>query len=233
MSQVFKLFRLQQLDSQLDLSHTRLDQIQRKIDDNSVLQKAQAQVEAAEEEWRDSKKSLRRAEEEVQSHRLKIEETEAALYGGKVRNPKELQDLQKEAAALKRYLAVLEDRLLECMLVDEEKETEYKKKLNELQVIQSETESLHKNLISEKDVLSKEIDTLDNERILTVNAIGPDDLQLYTQLRQQRRGVAVAKVADSACAACGSMLTPALVQAAHSPSQIVRCTFCGRILYAV
>ncbi|MFN2235225.1 MAG: C4-type zinc ribbon domain-containing protein [Anaerolineales bacterium] len=48
-----------------------------------------------------------------------------------------------------------------------------------------------------------------------------------------RAGVAVAKVEDRACKACGSTLTASLNQAARSPSQIVFCDSCGRILYAV
>lgn len=233
MSQVFKLFRLQQLDSQLDHYRSRIDQIQTTLNDRSSLQHATGEVEAAETTMKEAQKALHRSEGEVQSHRLKLELTESTLYGGKVRNPKELQDLQNESAALKRYLVVLEDRQLEAMLLAEETEVEYKKYLHNLQRVQGEVKSLHIELNAEKDELEKEIGTLEKERNLAVIAIGSEDLQLYDQLRQKRRGVAVAKVSDDACAACGSTLTPALVQAAHSPSQIVRCTFCSRILYAV
>ena len=233
MSQVFKLFRLQQIDSQLDHFRSRLDQIQLTLTDKTSLQYATSEAESAEKTLKEAQKALHRAEGEVQSHRLKLELTESTLYGGKVRNPKELQDLQNESAAIKRYLVVLEDRQLEAMLLVEETEAEYKKYQHNLQRVQDEVKTLHIELNAEKDELVKEVGTLDKERNLAVIAIGSADLQLYDHLRQQRRGVAVAKVSDDACTACGSTLTPALVQAAHSPSQIVRCTFCSRILYAV
>jgi uncharacterized protein len=64
-----------------------------------------------------------------------MQTSEASLYGGKIRNPKELQDLQVEIAALKRRTATLEDEQLEAMLAVEDAETqltEANKNLNEV-----------------------------------------------------------------------------------------------------
>jgi hypothetical protein len=38
---------------------------------------------------------LKQSELEVEKQRIKIQQTEASLYGGLVHNPKELQDLQR------------------------------------------------------------------------------------------------------------------------------------------
>ena len=62
---------------------------------------------------------MKQSEAEVEKQRIKIEQTEASLYGGHVHNPKELQDLQKDVASLKRHLETLEERQLEAMLVVE------------------------------------------------------------------------------------------------------------------
>ncbi|NIM05125.1 MAG: hypothetical protein GTN65_05800, partial [Armatimonadetes bacterium] len=64
--------------------------------------------------------AARRAKHEVEDQRLKIQKTDEALYGGSVANPKELEDLQMESEALKRYLETLEDRYLEAMLEQDE-----------------------------------------------------------------------------------------------------------------
>jgi uncharacterized pyridoxal phosphate-containing UPF0001 family protein len=37
---------------------------------------------------------LKQTEADVEKQRIKIEQTESSLYGGRVQNPKELQDLQ-------------------------------------------------------------------------------------------------------------------------------------------
>jgi predicted nucleic acid-binding Zn-ribbon protein len=57
-------------------------------------------------------------------------------------------------------------------------------------------------------------------------------LEMYENLRQQKRGVAIAEISDNACAACGTTLTAALQQSARSATTLTHCPSCGRILYA-
>jgi predicted nucleic acid-binding Zn-ribbon protein len=232
MSQPFKLFRLQQIDSQIDQGRLRLSEIEHALQDKAILQRAQQEAREAEANLSAARKALRRAEDNVQAQRVKIEQTEAILYGGKVHNPKELQDLQNEAAALKRYLVTLEDRLLEAMIALEEAEARYTATIQALAEVTQQDERLTKELLDEKDKLLQEIGRLESERQAACTSIPVDDLHLYNELRQKRRGVAVARVLDRTCSACGSTLNAALLQAARSPNQITRCDSCGRILYA-
>jgi predicted nucleic acid-binding Zn-ribbon protein len=232
MSQVFKLYRLQQLDSQIDQAKIRLEEIQKHLSQNTELKNAQDRADTAEKEIQVANRSLRRAEDEVKAQRIKIEQTEAILYGGKVRNPKELQDLQNEAFSLKKFLAVLEDRQLECMIQVEEIDSDHQKATEALLALKLQTEKEYTMLTAEAKMISKDLERLHAERSVAVAGIEDSDIKLYETLRTQRRGIAVAKVTDNTCAACGSTLTPALIQAAQLPNQIIRCTFCGRILYA-
>jgi predicted nucleic acid-binding Zn-ribbon protein len=232
MSQVFKLYRLQQLDSQIDQAKIRLEEIQKHLSQNTELKNAQDRADTAEKEIQVANRSLRRAEDEVKAQRIKIEQTEAILYGGKVRNPKELQDLQNEAFSLKKFLAVLEDRQLECMIQVEEIDSDHQKTTEALLALKLQTEKEYSMLTTEAKLISKDLERLHAERSVAVAGIEDSDIKLYETLRIQRRGIAVAKVTDNTCAACGSTLTPALIQAAQLPNQIIRCTFCGRILYA-
>ncbi len=232
MSQPFKLFRLQQVDSQLDQVRARLHEIELILSDNAALRQAQENERRAEQAWVDAQKALRHAEQEVQAQRIKIEQTDASLYGGKIRNPKELQDLQRELASLKRHITVLEDRQLENMLAVEDAEAGHQSASQAREAAHLQAETQHALLSAEQNTLLHRVSGLESERQAIDNSIEKEDMQLYEQLRQQRRGVAVAKVTEKTCAACGSTLTPGQIQAAHSPTQISRCTFCGRILYA-
>ena len=137
MSQLSTLYRLQQIDSQLDQANNRLQEIQVALNEDAALKQAQQNHAAAEARLNDERQKLRRAEENVQEQKIKIELNESTLYGGKVHNPKELQDLQKEVAALKKYLGVLEDRQLEAMLVVEEAESDYNKAAAEILALQA------------------------------------------------------------------------------------------------
>ncbi len=232
MSRPFKLYRLQQIDSQLDWLHTRMLELDALMKEDAELQQATTHAAQAEESLKDARRGLHRAEDEVRQQRVKIEQSEASLYGGKIRNPKELKDLENEVAALKRYLSVLEDRQLEVMLSEEEITSAQQIAIAELNKAQEAFQQRAQNASEEKNKLAKDKARLDDERKATLTSISPEDLALYTQLRQKRRGVAVAKVVDRACAACGSTLSAALLNSSHSPNQISLCETCGRVLYA-
>jgi len=231
MSTPFKLYRLQQIDSQLDWIRARLKEIESELAADEKLRQVQGLAEEAEKNLQAARGALRQAEANVSGQRVKIEQTEAALYGGRVQNPKELQDLQQEVASLKRYLAVLEDRQLEAMLTEEEATSNENVAHTDLDKVLTEHELRCKDLLAEKIRLEKDVARHEQERQAAASTIPAADLQFYEQLRLRRRGVAVALVTDRACSACGSTLSAALVQAAHSPNQIARCEACGRILY--
>jgi len=232
MSQPFKLYRLQQIDLQLDQARLRIKEIDQILSADQTLKNAQHRAEVTGATLENARKALRRAEENVNSQHIKIEQTEATLYGGKVRNPKELQDLQNEAAALKRYLSVLEDRQLEAMIVAEEAEDEHQLALDHLAKVRAESEHRHQELTAERESLLLDIKRMESERQAATTSIAPDDLQLYEQLRKRLRGLAVAKITEKACSACGSMLSTSLLHAARSPNKLNRCDTCNRILYS-
>jgi predicted nucleic acid-binding Zn-ribbon protein len=231
MSAPFKMYRLQQIDILIDRARSRLREIDVALGDDAAVRQALQQKAAAEHAIQEAFRAVARAEEEVQSQRLKIEQTEASLYGGKVRNPKELQDLEHEAAALKRYLTVLEDRQLDAMLALEEAEGVEAQAAAALDALNVQTASQNETLLSEQANLINEIRRQEQDRQAVAASIPPEDIQLYEQLRLQRNGVAVTRVTDKACSACGSTLSAALLSASRSPNQITRCATCGRILY--
>lgn len=225
------MYRLQLIDSRLDQVRSRIREIELALSNHTTLLEMQEIARSAEQDYLDAQKYLRKTEDTTQDQRIKIIQTESVLYGGKVRNPKELQDLQNDVAALKRYLNVLEDRQLEAMLALENAEDIVKQahiKLDKTQALIIEQQSGMKGELS---LLLKTVERLEIERQAAVTAVIPADINLYEQLRKTRRGVAVAIVSAQACGACGSHLTPALVQEASSPTQLIRCTSCGRILY--
>jgi predicted nucleic acid-binding Zn-ribbon protein len=231
MSQTLSLFRLQQTDTQLDHRQARLKAIQKILEDDEVLRRASGQAESAETERLAAERDLRQAEAIVQDQSFKIEQAEASLYGGKGRSPKELQDLQNDVAALKRHLAVLEDRQLDAMLALEKAESACKAAQSDLQAVQANWREQNRSLNQEKANLQKEVETLGAEHRAIAVAVPPGDLGQYESLRQQRGGVAVASITDNACAACGVGLTPAQVQSARSANPMAHCPSCGRILY--
>lgn len=232
MSEPFKLYRLQQIDSQIDQVKNRLKNIEIALSADKTVRLAQKLKEQSQDSLKHDQKNLRNAEQDVQAQRVKIEQSESTLYGGKVRNPKELQDLQNEVAALKRYLGVLEDRLLEAMIVVESAEEKLQTDSDLLEKALAQFAAQHADLTREKEGLLTDLNRLEGQRAATTSSIPAEDLQIYEQLRNSRNGIAVARIVDRCCSACGTTLNAALLHAARSPNQMSRCDGCNRILYS-
>lgn len=232
MSAALGLYRLQQVDSQIDQIQTRLKVIRETLENDLELQAATRQFTSADNDYADAQRALKQSEAEVEKQRIKIEQAEASLYGGRVHNPKELQDLQKDVASLKRYLETLEERELEAMLRVETSEKESQAARANLNHVQSNRSDQNRDLTQERELLHKNLERLNTERQAVVRDLAQQQLGVYDRLRQQRRGIAVTTISDAACAACGTTLTPSQQQNARSTSQLFNCPSCGRILYA-
>ena len=231
MSAALGLYRLQLLDSRMDEIRARLDEIRRTLENDVELRQAKEQLATTESAHKLTQKALKQAEEEVNKQKVKIEQSEATLYSGTVKNPKELQDLQDEAASLKRHLGTLEERQLEAMIDEEAAELENQDALRELEKVRARLESQNVTLTAEQADSNKELDRLESERQAALSSLDTNLLTVYDDLRQQKRGLAVAAVSDGACAACGTTLTPSQNQTARSATQLYNCPTCGRILF--
>lgn len=232
MSAALGLLRLQQVDIRMGRNEARLHQIQETLDNDTDLQAAREGLRSAQAHLHGCEQARRLAEAEAQAQETKIAQAESSLYGGAVRNPKELQELQADVASLKKRLTAIEEQELQAMLAVETAEAGVKGSEERLREIQARLENEHRKLLEERDALSRERQDLDSERVAATSTVAVGILQEYEGLRRQRRGVAVAEVRENACGACGTTLTAALQQSARHAEQLVYCPSCGRILYA-
>lgn len=232
MSASLGLYRLQQVDRQMDRARAELESIRKTLENDAELQAAFARLKQAQDENHRAHHEMKNAEAEVEAQKIKMEQVESSLYGGSVKNPKELQDLQKDAASLKKHLAALEERQLEAMVKAEEAETALQDAASALENIQSRLGEEHKKLIETQSSLKKQMESLADEREAALAPIESETLRIYEGLRIQKHGVAVTEVEDGACASCGTTINAALQQNARSQKQLAVCPSCGRILFA-
>jgi len=228
----FYLFQLQKIDRRKDQINTRMTQIQALIGDQQAFSAASASYNGALSALQDLGDRFTALEKKNTEKRLKMEISEASLYGGAVKNPKELTDLQTEIASLKSFLKSLENDQLELMILMEDQQLKTDQAQKTLETIIASQESSHKQLIEENQLLLNELERLKLERSAIEQQLSPESIALYDALRKSKKGNAVAGVEDQCCSICGSQLTAADVQHAKSSSQIVFCPSCGRILYA-
>ena len=190
-----------------------------------------ADLDARESATGTSSTAARHAENEVDDQRAKLQNTEQALYGGSVKDPKELEDLQMEAESLKRHLETLEDRYLAAMLEQEEAENKQELSLASLDAAKGRQADQHAELHSERDGIDQRLANLETEREAAMASVTDDDLKTYEQLRTQLGGVAVIALNGDSCGACGLTLPASSRQLVSSGDNLIRCSQCSRILY--
>ncbi len=232
MSAALGLLRLQQVDIRIGRNEARLQQIQQTLENDSELGAAREALKEAASRLHEAEHARKTAEAEAQVQGAKIGQTESSLYGGSIRNPKELQDLQADLTSLKKRLATTEEQELAAMVSAESAQGAVQAAEERISQVQSKLEVEHRKLIEERAVILKELENFQAERQAALGAVAANLLAQYESLRRQRRGVAVAEITENACSACGTTLTAALQQNARHAEQLIFCPSCGRILYA-
>lgn len=231
MSESLNLFRLQKLDTEIDQTRSRLAIIEKSLSDDRRLILANKKHEKAVQNAKDARIKLNQIEDKVEAQRNKRKTTQTALFGGKIKNPKELQDLQMESEALKRYIITLEDEQLDAMITHETAEEDLQTAEDNLKQVKGLIIQDNAALMGEQSKLKDALNRLIREKEAVLKAIPHQNQVLYAQLQERKRGVAVASVSDGGCGICGQAMTPADLQAVRSSGGLVFCGSCGRILY--
>lgn len=232
MSYSLHLFRLQQVDRQIDQIHKREIEIDQLTGNSSEVQKADAIFHSFEGQYQNLNLEISKIEDSIQSKKIKIEQSESSLYGGKVSNPKELQDLQTEISSLKKSIAQLEDDLLNKMIELEKIELARNNSISDLEKVKAGLITRNAGLLGEKTASQAKMVNLLDERKAIIEQIDNEQMGIYENLRSKKSGVAVSEIIENVCSVCGSELTPAEWQASRKSKSLVFCSSCGRILYA-
>ena len=231
MNTSFTLFRLQAQDTLRMKMNARLKDIDRIIAADKEVSQANDRLAEAQGINKSAESVLKELVAQVKEKKMKRELTQANLFSGKVRNPKELQDLQAETQALDRTIAKLEDEQLQAMMVLEETTRVLRQAEGDLQKVMDRIASQNSLLIGEKHKIESEIPQVDAQRQALREQLDEATFTVYRNLFKSKSGRAIAEVNDDTCGACGVTVPPADIQAAKSPNVVAYCKNCGRILY--
>ena len=231
MSEALNLFRLQEIDSQIDIIQTKLEKIDQLLNNNQRVNRAEKALNKVAAKAKKISIKLHQIEDKVEAQRNKRTTNQASLYSGKIKNPKELQDLQMESEALKRYIAELEDELLDAMIANEGAETAKAQAETDLQQAKGTDVEEKATLRGEQSKLEDDLKRSLREREAVLQSISPKALTLYKKLRKTKRNIAIAAVSDGGCSICGQALPPGDLQTIRKSNTLVFCPSCGRILF--
>ena len=169
-------------------------------------------------------------ETDVEDARSKASEVEKKLYSGSVRNPKELEDLQADVAALQGQTRKREDSLLAVLVEVEEAEAQLREARAAYSQMESRWREQQQALEAERAELEPGVARLQEARAQQANGMDRAAMGLYQTLREQRAGQALAKVERGMCQGCRITLPISVLQKARSGQGLVQCVSCERIL---
>lgn len=229
MTAVKRLYELQQLDLEIQREGHALEEINRKLSESEALVQTRAELVAEEAHLGESNKQQRALEWAVEDIRSKIAQVSERLYGGRVKNPKELVSMEQEAGLFKTNLRQQEDTLLDIMADAEATQKRVKSSAERLRVLEEEWRKEQLSLYQQQAEIESRIADLKQKRQELTADIAPESLELYegTKLRKVQ---AVVKIEQGRCQGCRVMLSTSELQRARA-GNIVLCSTCNRVLY--
>lgn len=232
MARLDDLWRLQEIDSALDTRRASLEDARERLGESEELMSARALAAERASELRAAASTQKDIELEADEIKSKIAPAEEKLYGGTIKNPKELRDLQADIDQLKRHLSSVEDRGLEALTAMEAADTAHRAATAEAEALTSAWEAEQADLRERSARLGDEIAALEAQRKESAVGIDPEILRTYDHVRRAHNGRGIAKLDRNLCLGCRISLPVNLVNKARAGSALVQCPNCERILYA-
>ncbi len=231
MNTSLSLFRLQTLFTRRVVIRRRLEQIETLLAEDETVKAADLAREAAAQTFETAQKIQSDHQALMEERRLKKDLTHAQLFGGKVRSPKELQELELEEKILTDLLSKMEDEMMSQMASSDQAKADLEsaKSLHQAAIDQKATDS--SLLIAERSKLQEELGPLGVQLKSLAQEIPTEIFKDFQELLRIKKGRAVAEISDGSCDACGMDLTPADLQLAKSSPKPIRCKNCGRMLF--
>lgn len=232
MSDLQLLDQLQAIDLLVEAKNTALQQIESTLGETGELATARAQVDSLRGLLHDQEQRLRELEWDVDEINRHVSAEQKLLFSGSVKNPKELEGLQKDLKQRETKRSQVEDRELQLLADIETTQDEVQRAQNELKRVTESWEDRQRQLSGQQSSVSEELEALRLSRVKIVASLEPTNISLYERLRREKRGRAVAHVERSTCQGCRIALPMGVVQRARAGREFVFCPSCGRLLYA-
>ena len=229
MGLVGQLYKLQQLDLELQRRQQELDDVENQLSDDKALVAAESKLASQTEQLEGLKKKQKSAEWELEDLQEKVKQIDSKLYSGKTKDPKELINLEKEIKFLKSQIGLKEDALLGLMSQVEEIESEVKTIAEELGRLKQEWEQRQVNLGQKKKEIETMLVRLGRDRNALAQQIDSAALNTYERIKLAR-GQAVVKVERGKCQGCHITVATSQWQKVKA-GDLIQCSSCSKILY--
>ncbi len=238
MSDLATLYEVQQVD-------TRIQELEREREALDSGAELRAQVEALRMQVRAAQDDIRGIENEARDVELQIKTCdgkkrafEDKMYSGRVHNPKELEDLQREVEMLAGQVDKLEDRGLDLMEEAERRRAALVEQESQLREKEERLATLETDHQAATARIAEETARLAAQREQLTPGLPQDLVRRYDEIRARRANLAIVKVASDAtlqstsiCPGCRIAISLDTMRQLKRGERTVLCESCGRILY--
>jgi len=229
MSLAGQLYKLQQLDLELQRKQQELSEVEHQLSDNKALVVAESKLASQKEQLEDARRKQKSSEWEPEDLQEKVRQIDSKLYSGKTKDPKELVNLEKEVKGLKSQIKMKEDTLLGLMSQVEEIEAKVKTTAEEVERLKREWEQRQETFRPRKGEIETVLAKLKGDRNGLAQQIDSEAFNIYERIRLTM-GQAVVKVERGRCLGCHITVPTSQWQKAKA-GDLIQCNNCSRILY--
>lgn len=229
MSLTGQLYKLQQLDLELQRKQQELSEVEHQLSDNKALVVSESKLASHKEQLEDARRKQKSSEWELEDIQEKVGQIDSKLYSGATKDPKELVNLEKEVRGLKSQIRPKEDALLGLMSQVEEIEANVKTTIEEIERLKQEWEQRQETFGQRKSEIEALLVRLKEDRSVLAQQIDSEALNTYERIRLAR-GQAVVKVERGKCQGCHIAVPTSQWQKAKA-GDLIQCNSCSRILY--
>ena len=228
-----RLLDLQETDTALG----RLLARRRVLEDGSELAAVRADADAADNRLGEIRLRLdeigrdqSRFEHEIDSMTQKEQAEQQRMYDGSIVNAKELEALQHEIASVHKRRSDREDELLALLEMRENLEADAVAAEQQSTALRARADEAASAATDELARIEADIAERTTQREAIAAEIDAELLELYDDLRRQKKGIGAAALVDGVCQACHEQLSSVELDKLKRAEGIRRCEHCRRIL---
>lgn len=230
-SDLATLYEVQQVDTRIQALEREREALDSGAELRGQAEALRGQVTAARDELRAIENDLRDTELQIKTREAKKRDFEDKMYSGRVRNPKELDDMQREVGMLGNQVDKLEDKGLSLMEDAEQRRAALAEREAELKRQEAQLAQVESHYQAESARIANEIAQLQAQRAALTPSVPKDLLRRYDELRAKRGNLGIVKLTSGVCPGCRIAISLDTMRQLKRGDKPVSCESCGRMLY--
>ena len=226
-----QIYQLHLLDTTILEKDAALALVNRKLQDDSELNKARHSLQSDENKLMELVTRQRDADNLISDIQAKLIPLERKAYSGTITNTSELEGVYQDLHILKKNLDKAEDSSLSLMEQVDKSEQVVEKTRVHFSSIESQRTADINELNQQRAVIQTDLADLTTKRTKQAALVDKASTILYETLRASRTGSAVSVVERGMCRHCRISLPTSVIQKTRGTKEIVQCPNCEMILF--